>query len=201
MNSQLAEILRSKIEGLPFVDILEGAVRMAVEIVTIEGKPTARYFPVPCAFTDDDCKKDSMKFLLTPGAGKKHIMFFEDGGVTFRELKTGMYHYVSNLKLLCWFDSREFDPQGCTLSSRMVQSIITSLPTNIFNEGEFSGIHIEKISEMKKVPGEIFRSWNFRTANQILVHPYDYFGLDITTHFCIAKGCFQEVTKRTTPAC
>lgn len=190
MNQAIAAIIKGHIEGLDFVDKIAGLV--STTYMTIDG--VQKSFPIACCVTADDCKEGAYNDLC-PDSKYKTIIYFEDGGVSFDKYESNWKYYTSNLRLVCWINVAKILGDSCnngticTLSSKLIADIIRALPAHPENHSPFDFVYSEVINQVVR-SNSIFANYTFNELQtQFLMYPYDYFALDITTHFAIClKG-------------
>ena len=112
MTGALAAILRTYLQGLPFVDRLAGVVR-TVTITGEDGKRKA--FPVACNVTNADCTAGRYQDLV-PDSSRKSVMYFEDGGTVLTGLLKGDPQFRSTIRLIGWLNLKKMGLTDCDLS-------------------------------------------------------------------------------------
>ena len=191
MNQLVANILKSYIEPLDFVDKIAGLVQTVYLNITDENSVNVqKSFPVSCNFSVDDCK-NSLYNELTPDSKYRTIIYFEDGGVTFNKREGKFICYTSNLKLVCWINVAklygELCPDGipCTAGSVIIKKILCQLPEHPANVDPFAKFYPVVVSEDIR-SNSIFSKYTYNELQtQYLLYPYDFFALNITTDFCV----------------
>lgn len=192
MNNILAEAYRDEIASLPFADKIAGVVRVATYKESGDDYSAVKSFPVACDLTAEQCKTRQRE--LCPDSAKKSVIFFEDGGCDFLKKEGKFLHFQSTLRLLCWLNLKRIGSTQCTVSAIAIANIINKLPETFFSTGGLSKCKVTRVSEAPK-SSAIFGNYTFdENSTQYLLHPFDYFRLDITTEFAINPACIDELT-------
>jgi len=193
MNQAVASIIRSKINGLDFVDKIAGLVSVQSMIVKDGDNNVTKTYPVACCTTADDCKSGAYNDLC-PDSKYKTVIHFEDGGVSFERSESHWKYYKSTLKLVCWINVAKIldhdcnEGTACTLSSRLIAEIIRCLPE--FPEHHYSLKHFHaEVTGQEVRSSSIFSSYTYNEKQvQYLMYPYDYFALTIESSFAICTS-------------
>jgi hypothetical protein len=192
MNQAVADIIKSHIEGLDFVDKIAGLT--AVTTFDIRGPDNTvvqKSFPVACCVTADDCKEGAYNDLM-PNSDYKTVIYFEDGGISFEKYERGHKYYRSTLTLVCWINIEKITESGycksevpCTYSAHIIADIIRHLPLFPENHAPFDQVYSEITSQVVRSPA-IFSKYTYdEKHSQYLMAPYDYFALEISTTFSV----------------
>ena len=191
MNAMIADILKTNIESLPFIDRLSGLVR-TVSIKEESGRITRK--PIACDVSSDDCARGTYQDLV-PNSSKLSIVYFEEnGGVQPIGNEKNNYVFRSQLRMVGWLNLKKMGFTNCTWSGNAVLQILSRLPRNVFNSGNFQKIKITAIAEAEKSAENIFGKYTYdETVNQYLLYPFDYFALNITTEFQVNPDCIEEM--------
>lgn len=191
MNHKIANILKSYVEIVSWVDKIAGLTQVA-NIRLKEGESSSeKSFPISCDIDPDSCKKGKYQDLA-PDQSKKSVMFFEDrGGVTIEKHEGNRIFYQCQLRLVVWLNIRLIEDvtcdanASCGVSGDYVIDVIKRVPYHPFNSGGFYGIFIEPPEQVERSVG-IFDRYTFNEPQtQYLMHPFDYFALDFTIHFAV----------------
>ena len=191
MNQAIADIIKTKIADLDFVDKIAGLVQTVYMDITNENNvKVPKAYPVACCTTAEDCKQGAYNDLA-PDSKYKTVIYFEDGGVSF-ERSTGTHkYYRSNLRLVCWINVAKLKEQTCytnltcTVSAHLIADIIRHLPTIPENISPFDQVSIEVTNQVVR-SNSIFSAYTYNEKQtQYLLSPYDFFALDIQTDFAL----------------
>lgn len=195
MTNDIAEILRDKIETLPFVDRIAGLVKaLTISEETDSGKKR-KTFPVACNVSQADCMAGAYQDLV-PDSAKKSVIYFEEaGGTQMLGFDGPKMKFRSNLRLVGWLNLKKMGLTDCGWSSTAVLQIIRELsdytqPSN--HNNKFIHLKITGISEAEKSAAIFSRYTYDETVTQYLIYPYDYFALNISVEFFVNKNCIED---------
>lgn len=205
MTNDIADIIKSKIEGLPFVDRLAGLVKvLTISEETDLGKKR-KSFPVACNVSASECNNISKLKDLTPDSSKRSVMYFEEfGGTVMTGTDRNYLLFRSSVRLVCWLNLKKMGLTDCGWSSTAVLSIMKELssmtqPANYNNK--YIQLQVKQINEAEKSP-LIFSKYTYDEAsNQYLIYPYDYFAINITVEFKINANCIDPLEIPDLPLC
>jgi hypothetical protein len=195
MNQKIADIIKTKIECLDFVDKIAGLVSTTYMNVTDEnGNKVQKAFPIACNVTAEDCKQGLYNDLC-PDSKYKTVIYFEDGGVRLNERKGNNICYTSNLKLVCWINVALYkadccgDNGGCSSSADIIKKILCVLPGQPENIDPYIKVMPIVISQDVR-SNSIFGKYTYNEKQvQYLMYPFDFFALNIQTTFCVCLDC------------
>ena len=190
MNQAIANIIKTQIEDLDFIDKIAGLVATQYVNITDEnGNKVQKRYPVACCVTADDCKQGAYNDLA-PDSKYKSVLYFEDRGVSFEKYESNWKYYQSNLRLVGWLNIKKIlgencDSSLCTYAAHAIADIIRHLPTHPQNIAPFDFVYSEVMSQAVR-SNSIFSPYTYNELQvQYLMAPYDYFALDIQTSFAI----------------
>jgi hypothetical protein len=193
MNERIANIIKTQIDGLNFVDKIAGLVRaVKVDVINENNIRVTKTFPVACDVTADECVKGRYQDLI-PDSKYKSIVYFEDGGTTMTGKDRDWILFRSNLTLVAWLNLQKIGC-NCTYSTAAILSIIASLPE--FPINETNGLQQISINVINEVPKSfaIFSKYTYdEKISQFLLSPYDYFALNITADYRINVNCIEQL--------
>ena len=197
MNALIANYFVEKIRTLDWAgEDIGGLVRPAVRRVPIKGQPGKFFvqrFPVACDVTWTDCDgNEEILRMYTPDSSKRVVIYFEDNGL--KEVKDGnRISYRSYLRLVCWMNTDKFQNAGCALDFYAINAIRATFDTRPVNYNALAqSLRVLNVSIPKKGP-EIFAQYTFNEYMQYLLHPYDYFAMDIETEFSVNTTCLPAL--------
>ena len=197
MIKDVANILKAKIDTLPFVDRIAGIVQIAKDKQPKQGGGFNEIkFPVGCEVNGTDCEEGSDRLTdLVPNSDKKSVFYFEDiGGVQFIERVRNDLNFQANLRLVGWLNMKLLGKNQCSVTSLIVANIIRSLTEGkkSFNQDSFTRIKIE-INQQVTNNANIFSNYTYsETETQYLMYPYDFFALDLRVFFSINENCMDD---------
>ena len=131
MITQVAEVLRSQIADLPFIDQLGGLTKPLTLPVKIEGGTEEKILPVEVNTLTDPCKQDG-KVTYMPNTSKISVIWFEDQGTTTENEDTHYYYLETTLRMMCWFNLPLINADY-TDGSLLVLSLLEAIPERIAN--------------------------------------------------------------------
>ena len=195
MNSEIANILKDKIDGLPFVDRIAGLVTTLTLSEETEAGKKRKTFPVACNVSQADCMAGRYQDLV-PDTAKKSVLYFEEvEGAQMTGMEGNKMNFRSTLILVGWLNLKKMGLTDCGWSSTAVLQIIRELsaymqPSNHGNK--FIHFKVTGISQAKKTSA-VFSKYTYDEAvTQYLIYPYDYFAVNIAFEFSINKNCIQD---------
>lgn len=197
MTNDIAEILKDKIAGLPFVDRITGLVKTLSFRETLEnGSSKLKSYPIACNVTAGDCVNTGKYQDLVPNSSKKSVIYFEEAGGTIMTGVNGkLMNFRSNIRLVCWLNLKKMGLTDCQWSSTAVLQVIRELsdlitPANY--DSKYIHLKVTAISEAEKSVAIFSRYTYDEPVNQYLIYPFDYFALNITIEFSVNKNCIQD---------
>lgn len=194
MNQAIADIIKEHIEGLDFVDKIAGLVSTVyMDVSDKDNALVQKAFPVACCVTANDCKQGAYNDLM-PNSQYKTVIYFEDGGVSFDKYESHWKYYTSKLRLVCWINIAKIlgdnckSGSVCTYAAHVIAEIIRELPEFPESHTPFHRLYFEVVNQAVR-DNSIFGKYTFDEKHiQYLMYPYDYFALDIETHFSICMN-------------
>jgi len=186
MNSAVANILKTKIETLPFVDTIAGLVTVGQK----KDKTEVLRFPISRDVTHTDCINGRYTDLI-PNDKKTSVIYFEDRGISNNGTSGRRTIYESQLTLVAWLNLKKIGKEDIEITSLAVGSILKVLNVPRFNEGMFQRIDITIENQLVKNT-QIFSAYTFREEAQYLMFPFDYFALNISVTFEIDTECIND---------
>lgn len=203
MNEKIANIIKTKIQSLSFVDKIAGLTRPVMVDVLGEGNTKVqKIYPIACNVSTDDCIKGRYQDLI-PNSKYASIIYFEDLGTTFTKEAQNWMKFDSRLSLVCWMNLKKLgECEKCTTSTEVLLSILGILSEFPFNDSTYAPIReikIESIGEAVK-SNNIFSKYTYdEKTTQYLLYPYDFFMLNMSVSYRINLHCIDEFLKQ--PAC
>ena len=199
MNAKLANILKTIfIETQNWKDISAGLVKdyeMTKSYPSRDGKKIVvkKRFPISCELSQVECQKGDYT-ILTPDSKKRAITYFEDLGTTPTGRNGGHeFSMISNIRLVCWLNMNMFGYNECSISNRLIISIMDQIPENYYNYNGFDQLKIELVRIVPKNAGIFSRYTYDEPITQYLLKPYDYFAIDFRASYKINSGCFDAI--------
>lgn len=192
MTSDLANILRSYIESISFIDKIGGLVKPMTLVNTDDaGKSYKKIIPVDCNVTYDDCISGRYTDLI-PNSKYKSVSYFEDGGTVKINDGKADFAFQSNIKFICWLNLKKLGKENCSVSAIAIATILDKIPNKYLNSSPYTRIQIICTGEDVKSPA-IFSKYTYDEATiQYLMYPYDYFALNFQVKYVIPRGCIVD---------
>lgn len=192
MNTAVANIIKSQIEGLSFIDRIAGAVRVVSRQEEGSKSTIIKKFPVDCGVSQADCS--SGKYVdLVPNSKFKSIHYFEDLGVSVSGADNKTFSFESKLKLVGWLNQKKLGKTDCSVSHLAIAAILKQIPTGHFNNtaNGFTRISIT-CTGIDAKNASIFSKYSYQEeVNQYLMYPFDYYAINLTTQFTVPYQCID----------
>jgi hypothetical protein len=198
MNKELATVLRTKLAGLPFVDVLAGMAQTVTQSDPNQDDNApaviTKRFPVSYDVVGaGNCV--GTEVVLIPDSFKKSIIYFEDFGITVTGRVHGMVAYSSNLRLICWINRANLvGDHYQEISGRCMASIVDALLTrNPENVGMFTRL-IVNIARIPPQDAALFGKYTYDEATrQYLRPPFEFFGIDLIATYQAPAKCLAAI--------
>lgn len=185
MNSAIADILKSLVIDLDWVDKASGLIQV-LRRGGLKGKTGV--FPVATNVSPD--YDPQVLTDMVPDSTKMSVVYFEDQGITTR--REGRFiNCTSRLRLVGWLNGKKIR-YNSTQAIKSINQVLLSLPNN-YNSGDFGQIKIDSIVEETK-SAAIFSQYSYsEEQTQYLLYPNDYFSLIVTVNFRCSIDCFTDI--------
>lgn len=189
MNRALAEILLSKLNTATYIDKKAGIVYPFEKVVVPETGPKV-VKRIPVAYINEE------NVIMIPDGRNKCMVYFEDKGISSPSKVGRGWQYVSNMRLVCWLNSKLISGQP---DSTLVAMIITDITDKLTGFGHFNSTPFTRIlPKVTQVPAQdksIFSKYDYEEKDiQYLMQPYDYFAIDLNISFTIPVSCLNSIT-------
>jgi hypothetical protein len=217
MISVIADVLKSKLSNLVWIERFGGLVSNAVRPEFIQGADGAQIvkgyqsYPVACNVNAANCWENGKFKHFEPDSSKSAIAFFMDnGGAYVKEVqapKNASLKFSFDLKFVCWLNTARLGDGitggGCNPSGRVAPYVVAQFfgehsAVGLFEGGVeedmFTNIEVSGIRQLIKNPS-MFAPFSFVADGEkrgLFLYPYDYFGLNITGSFIVNKNCLPE---------
>lgn len=218
MTAAIADVLKSKLVNLPWLERFGGLVDVATRPVLIPGADGVQVvggyqsYPVACDVNAANCWENGRHKHFEPDSSKTAIAFFVDnGGSAFRQLegpKNANLIFSFDLKFLCWLNlerlGQELTYGHCNVSGRLAPLVMKQFWGCHDAFGKFNGapeeealqsIEVTSLSQYAKTPA-MFQPFTFATDGEkrgLFLYPYDYFGIRIGGTFRVNIKCLEDV--------
>jgi hypothetical protein len=191
MNEDIANILKSQIESLPFMDRVGGLVKVIRKQETTDKGTVVKSFPVDCGTTLQDCNTGKYKDLV-PNSKYKSIHYFEDLGISISGQDQATFTFDAKIKLVGWLNLKKLGKDQCSVSALAIAAILKQIEAKTFNSGVFTRIQI-RCTGVDPKTSAIFSKYSYtEEINQYLMFPYDYYAMTFTVNFTIPNKCIAD---------
>lgn len=194
MNTDVANILLGYFSDLPFMDKYAGLVRPVVKVDVMDnGSRIRKVFPVGCNVTEQECTPTKLGELV-PNSRYKSVHYIEEiQGARLIGRDGARYQFESVLRIVGWMNLKAVGHQGeCSVSSLAILNIIDRLPDYRFNNGIYINVQFSIVGEAIK-DASIFNRYTYDEATtQYLMHPFDFYALDVRVRFSIHPNCIEQ---------
>lgn len=193
MNEKIANILKTQIESLPFVEKIAGLVRpVKLQVPGKDNTLTLKTFPIATDISNEQCISGQYKDLV-PNSKYRSVLYFEDNGCTLTYREKRWVGFNSRLTLVGWLNLELLMECGnYTGSTEVILSILEALPENTINSDIYREIRITALSEIPK-SNAIFSRYTYdELTTQYLLYPYDFFALNMSVDFKINLACVEQ---------
>ena len=196
MTTEVGDIIKSFLVQLTFIDRLAGVVRVVTKVDQDENNNRiVKKFPVACNVTSDDCFADGTLKDLIPDSSKGCIVFLEDQAMQFVGMRGQKQQWKGSYKIIGWVNNAKLGYEECSITSKIIGSIINKMPTVHFNSGNYQSVNIQILGQEPKTGQNPFSKYTINEEqSQYLMYPYDYFSLIAQVIFEIDKRCLDEFT-------
>lgn len=207
MNKAVASVLKNKLKTVPYLELVAGLVRvqettdMRYDDNTGASSPVVYRYPVSDdVHSSKDCPLINGLVDCSPNTDYAGIVYFEDQGTSVPTRQGAWLNFSSQLRLVCWLNSKQFQQQGPDLPARVMADIIGKLTGNPFNEGVLTKVKVS-VRNVPQTGKTLFASYTFNEAtSQYLMPPFEAFALDLTVEFSISTSCEPNLLTDT-PSC
>jgi len=197
MNQEIASILKDRLKGIQFVEVLAGLAHR-VEYTDNDGSGRSIRKAIPVSHDVDVAKgcRITPERELVPDSGKKGILYFEDLGSRFIDrTSNGSMTYSSRMVLVCWMNrARLVGDHYKQITSYCITTILGKLkPMQLSNVDNFSRF---KVTPGRILPQDasVFSRYTYdETTNQYLRPPFEFFGMELEIEYSIHPECVKEI--------
>lgn len=198
MNHELSTVLKTKLAGLPFLDLVCGMVQTLVYDDPVQDGQTVQK-KVPVCYDHNDVACNGKEIRPIPNSSKKSIIYFEDFGVSVQGKDRGLTKYQSSLRLICWMNRAKLTGNNYTpISGRAMAAIIQQIANqNPFSSGLFQRILV-RVARIPQQDAGLFGRYTYNEPDrQYLRPPFEFFGIDFQVDFNANSNCLNDITWNT----
>lgn len=197
MNKELCNVLKNKLVGLPFADVLAGMVQTVTTTDMDEQNVTVVVKKAPVSYDTNIGNKECIgqEQYLIPNSNRKSLIYFEDFGISFIGRSHNMAQYSSSIRLICWMNRANL--VGSTyqeVSGPAMAAIVDRLAgLNPINVGMFTRLTVE----VRTIPPQdagLFGRYTYNEQDrQYLRPPFEFFGIDLICKYFTSAKCIDDI--------
>jgi hypothetical protein len=202
MNRELCIVLRDRLVGLPFIDLLGGMVQTLTvkdsvgdpDDLTAQPKIIVNKFPVTIdAIGAGNCTGPEIP--MNPDSSRKSIIYFEDFGIQNTDRLHGNPGYNSSIRLVCWLNRNRLVGDAHKMVAGIMQSTIIGkiAGRNPQNIDIFTRLTVEVARILPQDNGIFARYTYDETVRQHLRPPYEFFAIDFTCKYYVPASCLGSI--------
>lgn len=201
MNKQLSILLVGTIGSANYLDRVSGLAQVVTTIIPGEGDTsTQKKFPVTSFTTAEQCSgKTHELYDLIPDSSKKSLLYFEENGATsLIEKKTAGNIYQSRLRLICWLNPNRISNASNkdNIGVAVMNDIIKRLTAQSYFHDTINRLFASVVVKVEAIPEKnpnLFSKYDYsEKETQFLMHPFDYFGLDLLVQYMVPYACINN---------
>lgn len=204
MVKEVANILKGRLIGLPFLHTVAGLAQPVIDTRFAEANgdqaanKIVKKLPVSYDIEGEDGER-----ALVPDAAKKGILYFEDFGTTpdsSNKVRAGQLALITRVRVVAWVNKQKILEGGVVKYEEVTAHFIADIVRRLVSgTGINSTIGISRLFvTLAGVPiqdANIFSRYNYDEAElQYLRPPYEYFAIDLQCKYWVSQTCFQPLT-------
>lgn len=208
MNKGIAYILMQKLTDIPYLQRFGGLVYTQEEENVLydeqTGVKTKKRYPVTNEYciTKPGCGTTNGGLDMTPDSSYFGQVYFEDGGVNPIGREGRMHKYRSRLRMVVWLNTKMVVKKdgydqlpGQSIALAVWNDITTRFATLEFTKQGYYQRFQVKPGNVPIQGATVFSAYTFdENANKYLMHPYEFFAIDLDVEYCLNAGCIDEIT-------
>jgi hypothetical protein len=192
MIIEIGNIIKSKIELLPFIDKIAGVVKpISFSTEISEGKYIKKTFPIACNETPTICEP-STHTDLCPNDKRKSVTYLEDKNIRFIKREGALYYFQASYDLISWLNIPLLGESQCEISAKAIMSILSAIPQTPQNEGIYQRVLITPLGQNSKSINPFAKYSYDIEVHQLLIYPYDYIVMPFQVDFVVNKKCIDN---------
>lgn len=200
MNEAIANIIKSQIENLPFMERTAGLVKVFKRQEKTEKGTIVKSFPMDCGVTQKDCNGGKYTDLV-PNSKYKSIHYFEDFGTRISSQDQGFFDFESTVKLVGWLNLKKLGKTDCSVSHLAMAAILKTIRSEHFNDGMFTRIQI-RCTGIDPKSAAIFSKYSYNEeVTQYLMFPFDYYAMTFNVSYRVPYKCINDWVTSTETNC
>lgn len=202
MTVEIGNIIIAYLAPLTYIDKLAGVVKSITKTdLNTNNNPTKKIFPVACGISYNECLNTGKYQDLIPNSNIGCMVYLEDSGVRLVGLKNGFNYWNASYKLVGWINQKKLGYDTCSITSQIIQEIISKFPEIPTNNGIFQQVKIQVDAQDPKSFNPFSKYSYEEDKTQYLMFPFDYFSLNITVSFAMNKKCLTPFITQTPLPC
>ncbi len=179
-----------------FIDKLAGVVKPITKVdLDKDNKPVKKTFPVSCDASLSDCFASGRYKDFIPNSSLGCMVYFEDVANQYLGRDGRKFAWKAQYRLVCWLNQNKLGAAGCSVTSQIITTFISAFPENPFNSGIFQRGEVSVLAQDPKSFNPFAKYSYDEEKTQFLMHPFDYFSLQIEYKYMLDKACFTPFTK------
>lgn len=212
MTTEIGNILKSYLEPLrvggtgsnQFIDKLAGVVKSVTQS-DLDGNNNriSKTFPVACGTSFADCNNTSIYTDLIPNSELGCIAYFEDLGVRLISEEGNKRNWKASYRLVSWLNQKKLGYDDCSITGQVVNTMIEQFPKKYFNVTGtiYQKCSVEVLGQDPKSLNPFAKYTYDEDKTQYLMHPFDYFSIQIDFNYTVDSRCLTSFTKQTETTC
>lgn len=212
MIFEIGNIIKQQLEPLvsdgssltKFIDKLAGVVKVLSkqERNADNTETIIKTFPVSCDITFEDCIQNGSYKDLIPNSKLGCIVYLEedDSLDKINEIR-GVNFYKTSYRIVGWLNQKKLGTNDCSITGKIVNTIISKLQQKQFNSGIYQQIDINVIGQDQKSYNPFAKYSYDEDATKYLMAPFDYFSIKIEVTVGVNVKCIEPFEKQTPILC
>lgn len=209
MTVEVGYIIKSILEPLriggsglnPFIDKLAGVVKTIYKTDSVDGKTVRKSFPVSCGMDYPECISNGRYKDLVPNSKLGCIVYLEDLGARLTGTSSNRNDWKASYRLVGWVNQAKLGYEDCSITSKIINTIIATIPEGVSNSGIYQRGSIEILGQDPRSFDPFSKYTYDEEKTQYKMYPFDYFSLLIDVNFSVDKRCTVTFTKQAEVPC
>lgn len=194
MTKEVATILKNRLAGLPFSDVIAGIVQPVVDEKFTDDTNLRIQKKMPVSYDTNQGKNTFLgsERQLVPDQGRKSFIYFEDFGSVenTKNVRAGDLGYTSSLRLVCWLNKGKLDvDKYAEITAICIGEILKRLITPVaINDKGITRLFC-RASRIVQQDAGIFSRYSYDEAElQYLRPPFEYFAIDLQCTYVMRRN-------------
>ena len=187
MVKELANVLKSQLNNIAFLEVIAGIVQPVIDVRYNDTSGLKFPKKIPVSY---DTSKGRSAFLgmerqLVPDKAYKSILYFEDFGSTQQAGRANTLTWNTKLRLVCWMNKAKI---GYDIYSDVTMKCMDEVLNRLVQGKAINQQGITKLfvtaGAIVQQDAQIFSRYNYDEAElQYLRPPYEYFAIDLNCKY------------------